>query len=109
LAIGTVADKGTIDDIGRALEYPLDKVKEIKKEYEENPVLCKEKYKELFYYFDGIVGTAVSQSMHPAGIIASPITLSDHYGTFLSDEMTILSLDMEAVHEVGLAKYDILG
>ena len=109
LAIGTVSDKGTIDEIGRALEYPLDKVKEIKIMYEENSDKCKEKYSELFYYFDGINGTAVSQSMHPAGIIASPITLSDNYGTFLNDNMNILCLDMDAVHEVGLSKYDILG
>ena len=47
--------------------------------------------------------------MHPAGIIASPITLADHYGTLVNDNMVILQLDMDCVHEVGLAKYDILG
>ena len=120
LAIGTVSDKGTIDDIGRALKtkykgtdkeklYSLDNIKKIKKEYEENPDETKEKYNELFYYFDGIVNSVVSQSVHPAGIVASPVTLYDNYGTFWKDGMRILQIDMEEVHEVSLVKYDILG
>lgn len=154
LAIGTISDKGTIDEIGRALNIPLDEVKEIKAlyseytdaindntekikkiedidGYESNEKLVKEKeeceaklkhnqkalknlkevqYKELFYYFDGLVGTAISQSMHPAGIIVSPVTLPDNYGTFWSkDGKRILSINMEEIHEVSLVKYDLLG
>ena len=33
LAIGTVSDKGTIDEIGRALDIPLDEVAHIKEMY----------------------------------------------------------------------------
>ena len=149
LAIGTISDKGTIDEIGRALNIPLDEVKEIKELYslytdtiedcknkihvfeekglEEGSVykeykdklqknekllddLKNVKYKELFYYFDGLVGTAISQSMHPAGIIVSPVTLPDNYGTFWSkDGKRIISINMEEVHEVSLVKYDLLG
>lgn len=154
LAIGTISDKGTIDEIGRALNIPLYEVKEIKElyseytdaissnsdkikkiesidGYENNEKLVKEKeecekvinhneklltelkevkYKDLFYYFDGLVGTAISQSMHPAGIIVSPVTLSDNYGTFWTkDGKRILSINMEEIHEVSLVKYDLLG
>lgn len=154
LAIGTVSDKGTIDEIGRALDIPLNEVKEIKElyskytdgiaenmdkikkiesieDYEGNEGLMKNlaeyknkvehnqkmlkdlkevKYKELFYYFDGLVGTAVSQSMHPAGIIVSPVTLPDNYGTFWAkDGKRILSITMGEIHEVSLVKYDLLG
>lgn len=154
LAIGTISDKGTIDEIGRALEIPLNEVKEIKElyseytdaindntekikkiqdidGYENNEKLVKEieecekkithnkkelenlkevRYKDLFYYFDGLVGTAISQSMHPAGIIVSPVTLPDNYGTFWSkDGKRILSINMEEIHEVSLVKYDLLG
>lgn len=109
LAIGTISDKGTIDEIGRALSYPLDEVAQIKKEYEINPDATKMKYKELFYYFDGLVNTAISQSMHPAGIVVAPLTLPDHYGTFWQDEKRILSINMEEIHEVSLVKYDLLG
>lgn len=154
LAIGTISDKGTIDEIGRALNIPLYEVKEIKElyseytdaissntdkikkiesvdGYENSEELVKEKeeceivikhnkklltelkevkYKDLFYYFDGLVGTAISQSMHPAGIIVSPVTLPDNYGTFWTkDGKRILSINMEEIHEVSLVKYDLLG
>ena len=109
LAIGTISDKGTIDEIGRALEYPLDRVAEIKREYEANPDVTKEKYSELFYYFDGLVNTAISQSMHPAGIVVAPLTLPDNYGTFWQDGKRIMMINMEEIHEVSLVKYDLLG
>lgn len=109
LAIGTISDKGTIDEIGRALNYPLDDVAKIKKEYEVDPEKTKENYKELFYYFDGLVNTSISQSMHPAGIIVSPVTLPDNYGSFWSDGKRILQINMEECHEVSLNKYDLLG
>ena len=109
LAIGTISDKGTIDEIGRALEIPLNEVAQIKKEYEINPEETKAKYPNVFYYFDGLINTAISQSMHPAGIIASPVTLPDNYGTFWSEGKRILQINMEEVHEVSLVKYDILG
>lgn len=142
LAIGTVSDKGTIDEIGRALSYRwidkhyckdlsdfkrrrqlhaeyrnnpdnpynLDKVASIKEAYEIDKEGTINKYPELFYYFDGLVNTAVSQSMHPAGIVVSPVTLNDNYGVFWSsDDKLILSINMEEVHECGLVKYDCLG
>ena len=124
LAIGTIAEKGTIDDIGRGLSfiwdenhkgskeenpYSLERIAMIKSEYEKDPEGTKERYKDLFYYFDGMVNTAVSQSMHPAGIVVSPVTLPDNYGTFWSDGKRILSINMEEIHEISLVKYDILG
>lgn len=109
LAMGTISDKGTIDEIGRALDVPLAEVAKIKIEYDENPEETREKYPELFYYFDGLNGTVISQSMHPAGIICSPVTLPDHYGTFWRDGKRIILINMEEVHEVSLVKYDLLG
>lgn len=123
LAIGTIKDKGAIDDIARALadigrdkqdwelvnKYSLDNTKKIKDLFEENPEQARDSYPELFYYFDGLVGTAISQSMHPAGIIVSPVTLPDNYGTFWNEGKRILSINMEEIHEVSLVKYDLLG
>ena len=123
LAMGTISDKGTIDEIGRALSdkwkeehpeadnnpYSLDNIARIKKEYEENLEETKKKHPDIFYYFDGLVNTIISQSMHPAGIIVSPITLPDNYGTFWNDGKRILTINMEEIHEVSLVKYDLLG
>lgn len=84
------------------------KVDRIKKEFSENAEAAKGKYPQLFYYFDGLHGTRSSQSVHPAGIIISPINLVDAYGTFDKDGDQCLVLDMDAAHEVGLAKFDFL-
>lgn len=109
LSIGTISDKGTIDEIGRALNYSIAKVSQIKNEYDNNPNVTKEKYPELFYYFDGLNGTNVSQSMHPAGVIAAPLSLTDNYGSFWNDGKHILAINMEECHVLQLAKYDCLG
>lgn len=148
LALGTVSDKGTIDEIGRALSIPLKEVAEIKDRYsiikntlddlkdklknmskddnekqylntqaqidkaDQDMIRLKTiDYPNLFYYFDGINGTVVSQSMHPAGIVVAPITLPDNYGCFWnSDGKQIMYINMEEIHDnVGLVKYDLLG
>lgn len=122
-AFGTAQSKGVIDDVGRYLaqkwsqEHPND-VKEnpwslpniarIKDEFGTNEERTKQKYPELFYYFDGLVGTKVSQSVHPAGMVISPITLDDNFGVFDKDGEQCLMMDMDEAHEVGVAKYDFL-
>ena len=124
-AFGTLQDKATIDEIGRALAkewddkykeahpdienpYSLNNIAKIKSEYEENPENARLANKTLFYFFDGLLGTVISQSIHPAGIVISPITLNDNYGTFDKDGDNCLMLDMDCVHNVGLVKYDFL-
>lgn len=90
--------------------YNLLVIKEIKEKFGINEEATKEEYSEFFYYFDGIVNTKTSQSQHPAGIIACPINLIDNYGMFIGDDgQYILPINMEEIHEIGLAKYDILG
>lgn len=67
------------------------------------------KYPEIFYYFEGLIGTKISQSVHPAGMVISPITLVDNFGVFDKDDENCLLLDMENIHDfTGLAKYDFL-
>lgn len=121
-SFGTIQDKAAIADIGRHLAkkwesehpnspdnpYSLRNIDRIKKEYESDKEKTEEEYPELFYYMDGLIGTKVSQSVHPAGMVISPISLSENYGTFDKDGDNCLMLDMEDAHEVGLAKYDFL-
>lgn len=121
LAMGTLADKAVIDTIGKALrvmaerdgvecKYTLDKIKEIKEEWEVDREKTRCKYPDLFEYYDGLSGCVISQSMHPAGIVVSPVNLIDNYGVFYNAEgQQILPIDMDEVHESGLVKYDILG
>lgn len=137
-SFGTIQDKGVIDDVGRHLAkewnkmhgslpvdaiteqlsaignsaenpWSLKKIAKIKSEYDADPEKTKQAYPELFYYFDGLIDTKVSQSVHPAGMVISPITLDDYFGTFDKDGESCLMLDMENIHDyTGLAKYDFL-
>lgn len=122
-SFGTIQDKSVADEVGRHLafkwerEHPGDKknpwsleaIKRIKKEFSADPEKTKAKYPEIFYYYDGLLDTKISQSVHPAGMVISPITLYDAFGTFDKDGDVCLMLDMENVHDfTGLAKYDFL-
>ena len=121
LASGTLQSKGAIDDICRALRHKADKediecpytlklADEIKKEFEQDEEATRKKYPEVFYYYDGMLGCIISQSQHPAGIIASPINLIDNYSGFINaDGQVVLPINMEEIHEINLVKYDILG
>lgn len=109
MAVSTISDKGTIDEICRAKDISIADAEKIKQEYSTNPDKTKEKYPEIFKYFDGLLNTNMSIGAHPAGIVISPITLRDNYGTCLTKDGEVLQLDMSAVHDVGLAKYDLLG
>lgn len=122
-SFGTLQEKGVIDEVGRALankwkethdesrEYnpwSLKTISKIKEEYSSNPEKAKEKYPEIFYYMDGLVDVKISQSVHPAGMVISPITLDDNCGTFFKDGDICMMLDMDNVHDfTGLAKYDL--
>lgn len=52
ITFNTIADKGAIRDVGRALEIPLDEVDEICKAFESNEEKLRKKYPELFKYVD---------------------------------------------------------
>ena len=137
-AYGTIADLSFIDDCGGGLaiiwereHHPekfrengrMDKVKyefdaknpynpkkllSIKKDYREDPDATMMKYPDLFYYYDGMAGTRISQSVHPAGMVISCETLDDHWGVFNKDGDRCLLLTMDEAHDVSLVKYDML-
>ena len=122
-SFGTIQDRGVMDDVGRHLSikwaknnpgkkdnpWSLENIKKIKKEFALDPEKTKKKYSEMFYYYEGLLDTKISQSVHPAGMVIAPITLSDNFGTFDKDDDICLMLDMENVHDfTGLAKYDFL-
>lgn len=114
-AYGTLAGVSVIDEVCRALSlikdndrFSLKNAEKIKKEFASDEASARKKYPEVFYYYDGLVGTRVSQSVHPAGMVISPISLDENYGTFIKDGESCLLIDMEEAHEVGVVKYDFL-
>ena len=84
------------------------KLKTIKEEFRSDPESTKDKHPDIFQYFDAMVGTRVSQSVHPAGIVVSPLVLADEYGVFWKDGESCLTIDMDICHECGAIKLDYL-
>ena len=123
-SFGTLAELATIEDTGGALRsiwesrhpeesksdnpWSMARVDRIKQEFKDDPEAARGKYPDLFYYFDGLLGTKVSQSVHPAGMVISPVDLDEEYGVFDKEKERCLVIDMEELHEVGAAKYDFL-
>lgn len=123
-SFGTMQSKGVMDDVGRHLArkwkeehaesdgenpWSLSRIAQIKNEFDADEEGTKKKYPELFRYYDGLLGTKISQGVHPAGMVISPVTLPDNYGVFDKDGESCLFLDMDNVHDfTGLAKYDFL-
>lgn len=107
----------TIAKIKKQLEPAINHAEEIGKNDDDKKQIImqsveyqklKDRYPELFYYFDGLYATKISQSIHPAGMVISPITLIDNYGMFSKDGDNCLLLDMDNVHDIGAVKYDFL-
>ena len=171
LTTGTIADKGTIDEIARALtmqedadsyikdKYSIANTKVIKEKFDaiqqdytkvynvltnkdkkaldflkhdsyveelknanievqdinkfineyNRFIRLKDEYSELFYYFDGLKGTVISKGIHPAGIVASPITLNNNIGLMYNECKWVLQINMDELHDLNYTKYDILG
>ena len=111
ITFNTVALKGSIRDVGRALEYPLDLVDEICKNIEEKEEYYREKYAELFEYVDIINGTIVSIGTHPCGVCCSPIPLDENMGllSLSTCENPVTMLNMKEIDSLNYVKLDVLG
>jgi len=108
ITFNSISEKGTISEIARALDYDFETSMRIKSEFEENEELCRNSYKELFYYYNGLIGTYVSSGVHPAGMIASPISIKDNVGIHYDKGLAISQCDMKAVDSLNYVKFDIL-
>lgn len=111
VTFNTIALKGAIRDIGRALEIPLKEVDSICNHVETDEESLRKQYKELFKYVDLVNGVVVSVGNHPAGCVVSPIPIDEWFGTFTtsSDEYPVSLLNMKEIDSLNFVKLDILG
>lgn len=110
ITFNTIADKGAIRDVCRALEIPLDEVDEICKAFESNEEKLRKKYPELFKYVDLVKGVIVSVGSHPCGCIVSPESLTDNAATFTTStsKYPISQIYMKEVDGLNYVKLDLL-
>lgn len=112
VTFNTVADKGAIRDVGRALGIPLTEVSTIcnSVDNEELYEKSRKKYKELFKYVDMIKGTIVSVGSHPCGCVVAPFTITDKFGTFTTSTSNypISQINMKEIDGLNYVKLDLL-
>ena len=113
ITFNTIALKGAIRDVGRALEIPLAEIGELCENIEQNEQLYRnnKKYNELFEYVDILQGVIVSVGSHPCGFIVSPIPLDENIGLFTTStsKYPISQINMKEVDSLNFVKLDILG
>lgn len=117
ITYNTIALKGAIRDVGRALEIPLGEVGEICKHCVNDgkgdvaPDQLRWKYPELFEYVDIVNGTIVSIGSHPSGVLVSDLNIEETIGlcSIKSSEYPVTMLDMHQLDALSYVKLDILG
>lgn len=117
VTFNTIALKGAIQDIGRALDIPLAEVRAISDQVETingkqvAPDHVRKQYKKLFKYADMVNGVVVSVGNHPAGCVVSPVPVDEWFGTFTTatDEYPVSLLNMKEIDSLNFVKLDILG
>lgn len=110
VTFNTIAMKGAVRDVGRALEMPLDEVSKICDTVETQEEALRKKYKELFKYVDIVIGTIVSVGSHPCGCVVSPHSVTDRLGTFTTStsEYPISQIYMKEIDGLNYVKLDLL-
>lgn len=112
ITFNTIADRGAITDVGRALEMPLEEVKAIcdTVEDEKRYAQSRKDYPELFRYVDMVKGTIVSVGSHPCGTLVVGFPLEDTVGLFTTStsDYPISQLNMKEVDSTNYVKLDLL-
>lgn len=110
ITFNTIALKGAIRDVGRALEMPLHDVSEICNNVDGNEEKYRGLYPELFKYVDIVNGCVVSIGNHPSGMIVAPHSIDDRMGlcTTSTDTVPISQINMKEVDLQNYVKLDLL-
>jgi DNA polymerase-3 subunit alpha len=117
ITFNTIALKGAIKDVGRALGIPVSETQEISNAvYLEDRRWViddkyREKYPELFKYVDLVSGTIVSIGSHPAGVLCATSNINEDIGmiTIKSSKYPVSSIDMYGLDNCFYVKLDCLG
>lgn len=113
ITFNTIAEKGSIRDIGGALDIPLETINDICKNLENTKIIddYKKQYPDLFKYAKQVEGTITSIGSHPAATICSPVDIVENISTITLDtnKYPVSSLNMEEVESLNYLKLDLLG
>ena len=118
ITFNTIAMKGAIKDVCRALNISLDEAQTISDavtmDEKHNWIIdnkWREKYPEVFKYVDIVSGTIVSIGSHPSGVLVSDRDIESDIGlcSISTSDYPVSMLDMHGLDGQMYVKLDILG
>lgn len=118
ITFNTIAMKGAIKDVCRALNVPLDEAQQLsnavfqndKKQWEIDDKWRSE-YPEVFTYVDIVDGTIVSIGTHPSGVLISDLPIDETVGlcSISTSDYPVSMINMKELDDLMYVKLDILG
>lgn len=110
ITFNTIQLKGSIRDVGRALDIDKKVIDYICNTIETKEAEHRKNYPELFKWADILNGVIVSVGSHAAGFIVSPHPLDSAIGTFYTSEskFPVSQINMKEVDSLNYVKLDIL-
>lgn len=113
ITFNTIALKGAIRDVGRAMQLPLQEVSSIcaQLDGDEVPIALRRQYPQLFEYVDIVNGTIVSIGTHPSGVLVSDLPIDETVGlcSIASSDYPVSMINMKELDDLMYVKLDILG
>ena len=113
ITFNTIATKGAIKDVARAMEMPASQAQEISNQIVDDiiPDELRKQYPELFEYVDIVSGTIMSIGSHPSGVLVTDTDISSNIGTctLATSEYPVSMLNMKELDDLMYVKLDILG
>lgn len=114
ITFNTIATKGAIKDVCRALNISLDEAQNISDAVNVDGTIddsWKMKYAEVFKYVDIVAGTIVSIGSHPSGVLVSDREIEADVGlcSLSTSDYPVSMLDMHGLDDQMYVKLDILG
>ncbi len=129
VTFGTMAARGAIRDVGRALNFPYAEVDNIAKQVPSGPGALHitlnealkiskplrelyegdERVKQLIDTARSIEGMPRHASTHAAGVVITRLPVSDYVPLATNDESVVTQYTMTTLEELGLLKMDFLG
>lgn len=118
ITFNTIAMKGAIKDVCRALNVSLDEAQQLsnavflndKKQWEIDDKWRSE-YPEVFTYVDIVNGTIVSIGTHPSGVLISDLPIDETVGlcSISTSDYPVSMINMKELDDLMYVKLDILG